>query len=505
MKKKILTALLCTAMVIGSLVGCGSAAETAPASEAEAPAEGANKEMVTLSLYIPILANYSEEAIAQVEAAMNEHLAENYGIQVDIVYVEFGNLKSTIDLAMTTDAVDVTCYFPSNGGLANYVNNGQLLDITEYFNNAPQELRELFTEAEIKSATMNGSLWGLPRKYQYGGRGVALLNAEIAEEMGIDAESINTYEELGEVLYRVHEKYPDIYALAPQSGKELTWQRPYMRVGGTKFAFVDSTESTDVKSVFELDSVRNFANYTHQWYVDGLIMPDILSNTMEGSDMVSSGTAFASMQNADFEDLTAMHPGTVCTGTFDEPFQNPSVGPSEVGNIQYGISANSVHPDESFVLLQAIYMDTELIEMLCYGIEGEHWVRTEDGRADLPEGITNDNNPYGGYAATAVYPNYLPLPTKVSSTIDDYNTVIAEWNANVATSVTDGFAFDCTKYTDFITAYTNIEDKYLDAVLTGSVALDDILPKIKEELESIGFYEILAEVQTELDAWMAEQ
>lgn len=514
MKKKILTVLLCATMVFSSLVGCGSTEESAaPATGDETSAEVESTEaeskpvgeMATLSLYIPTLANYSEDAIAQVETAMNEHLAENYGIQVDIVYVEFGNLKSTIDLAMTTDEVDVTCYFPGDGGLATYVQNGQLLDITEYFNNAPQELKDLFTDAEIRSVSLKGGMWGLPRKYQYGGYGTAVLNADIANEMGIDAASITSYEALGEVLYQVHEKYPDVYALVPQSGAELTWARPYMAVGGTKFAYADSIDSTELKSVFELDSVREFSEYARQWYLDGLIMPDIISNTIEGTDLVSSGKAFATMHNADVDPLESFYPNTVACGRFDEPFGQPCAKPGEVGNIQYGISANSAHPEEAFTLLQAVYLDKELIEMLCYGIEGEHWVRTEDGRAGLPEGITNENNPYGGYAATAVYPNYLPLPTKVTAPVDDYNSTVKEWNEGVATSKADGFAFDTSEYTDFVTAYTNIHDKYLNAVLSGSVALDDVLPKIKEELSAIGFYEILAEVQTELDAYLAAQ
>ena len=49
-----------------------------------------------------------------------------------------------------------------------------------------------------------------------------------------------------------------------------------------------------------------------------------------------------------------------------------------------------------------------------------------------------------------------------------------------------------------------LEDKYKDALMTGSVALEDLLPQIQSELEAIGFYEVLAETQTALDAYLAE-
>ena len=53
-------------------------------------------------------------------------------------------------------------------------------------------------------------------------------------------------------------------------------------------------------------------------------------------------------------------------------------------------------------------------------------------------------------------------------------------------------------------AYKNLEEKYYEPLHTGSVALDDVLPDIKSELEAIGFYEVAEKMQAELDAWLAQ-
>ena len=45
----------------------------------------------------------------------------------------------------------------------------------------------------------------------------------------------------------------------------------------------------------------------------------------------------------------------------------------------------------------------------------------------------------------------------------------------------------------------------MHSIKTGSVALDDVLPTIQSELEAIGFYDMLAKVQEELDAYLAQQ
>ena len=130
MKKKIVASLLCAAMVLGSLVGCGAqgtsggtastqadAASSSAAAGETTEASSAAGDMVTVSLYIPTLAPYTDEAIAEVQNAVNEHLAENYGIQTKLVYTEIGNFEKAINLAMTTDELDVTCYFTGYYGL----------------------------------------------------------------------------------------------------------------------------------------------------------------------------------------------------------------------------------------------------------------------------------------------------------------------------------------------------------------------------------------------------
>lgn len=519
MKRKIVATLLCAAMTLGLLAGCGGSGDTtasdgeaAPAQEGEAQ-ETAGEEapadtkaadpgdMVTVSLYIPTLAPYTDEAIMEVQDAVNAHLAENYGIQTKLVYIEIGNFDQSINLAMTTDELDVTCYFPENTPLATYVNNGQLLDITDYFNNASDELKNTFTEAEIKASSVNGRLYGLVRKYQFGGYEVAIMNKDIVEEMGIDPAGITDMESLGEVLYQVHEAHPEIYALVPQSTNAMSWYQPWVkRVGLTSFAYTNDLDATEIQSIFETETFKEFCGYTHQWYQDGLIMQDAISNTQEGTSMVTAGAAFACLHNGDIDPLEALYPNTVVSAIINEA----KAAPSDVGNLQYGISTNSAHPEESFTLLSALYTDAKLHTLLSFGIEGKHYVINEDGRADYPEGMTAETEPYGGFAATATYPNYLLNPVKASATVDDYKTAVDEWSTKVKMPAVFGFYFDTSEYGDFVTAYKNLEEKYYEPLRTGSVGLDDVLPDIKSELEAIGFYEVIEKMQGELDAYLAQ-
>lgn len=516
--KKAVAMLMCAAMAAGVLAGCGTNGQTggtagtenASQSETEkgntgTSANAKSGDMVTLNLYIPTLANFSEDAIQEVQDALNAYAADKYGWQVKLNYSEIGNFEQNINLAMTTDQLDVTCYFNSSGQLLNYAHNHQLLDITDRFAEASDDFKNIFTDAELASSTIDGKLYGVPRNYQYGGTECVVMNKDLVKEMNIDVSTIDDMDSLGKVLYQVHEKHPEIYALVPQSSAEMTWCRPFIRgIGLTNYAYTEYTEnndSTELKSVFDTESFKKFCSYTRQWYQDGLIMPDAVSNTQEGSSMVTAGAAFACLHNCDIDPLDTVYPNTVCSPNFFKPFANPT----DIGNLQYGISANSKHPDESFSLLTALYTDKDFETLLAYGIEGKHYVINADGKADYPEGMTAETEPYGGFSATATYPNYLILPVKASATVDDYQKTVTDWNNSVKTNPATGFVFDTSKDTDFITAYKNTEDKYLNALLTGSIAYDDTIDQIHSELDQLGFADVLSRTQTALDQYLANK
>ncbi|MDD6692591.1 MAG: ABC transporter substrate-binding protein [Lachnospiraceae bacterium] len=506
MKKRAFTAVLAVVLAAGILAGCGSSGSegsTATSSSGDTSAAASGKgDMVTLNLYIPTLATYSEDAIDDVQNAISDYTAEKYGWKVALNYTEIGNFEQKINLAMTTDDLDVTCYFTDSGQLANYAHNNQLLDITDYFANASDDLKNTFTDAEIQATTLDGKMYGLVRKYQYGGAECVVMNKDIVDELGIDPSTITDMDSLEKVLYEVHEKYPDIYAIVPQSSSDMTWIDPFVKgIGLTSYAYTEYTpemDATTLKSVFDTDSLKEFCSYTHKWYQDGLVMQDAVSNTQEGSDMVTSGAAFCCFHNFDIDPLEDIYPNTVCSPALTVAF----AGPTDIGNLQYGISSNSSHPDESFELLSALYTDAKLETFLAYGIEGEHYVIGEDGKADYPEGMTAENEPYGGFSATAVYPNYLILPVKESATVDDYEKAVDDWNNSVKVSPTMGFYFDTADFTDFVTAYQNIEDKYLNALETGSIGYDDVIDQIHDELSDIGFDDVLEKTQTQLDSFL---
>ena len=147
MKAKILS-LLITLAVSASLVACAGGSGSADSdSSANAAAEdesdvkdndsegNGNGEVKTVTMWIPAL--YDMPLASEVQDAMNSVSEEKYGIHYELTFVNWGNYEQQINLALTDDELDI--FTP--GSFFDYYKNGQLADITEYYEADPDDVK----------------------------------------------------------------------------------------------------------------------------------------------------------------------------------------------------------------------------------------------------------------------------------------------------------------------------------------------------------------------------
>ena len=72
-------------------------------------------------------------------------------------------------------------------------------------------------------------------------------------------------------------------------------------------------------------------------------------------------------------------------------------------------------------------------------------------------------------------------------------------------SKTMGFTFEPSPVQDQISAVSNVRSKYYKALITGAVDPEEYIPLLLQEMEDAGSAEVIAEMQRQVDAWLAEQ
>jgi multiple sugar transport system substrate-binding protein len=143
MKKRILSVLLCMAMIASLLVGCGGSSE-------ETSEEGGK---VALDIIISQYGNYTQEWWTEFEAAFEE---ANADIDLNIEIVSWNDIYSVVNTRISSneqpDILNIS-------GFADYVADDLLMPAEEYVS---EELKADFIPSFWESNEMDGTVWALP-------------------------------------------------------------------------------------------------------------------------------------------------------------------------------------------------------------------------------------------------------------------------------------------------------------------------------------------------------
>ena len=67
-----------------------------------------------------------------------------------------------------------------------------------------------------------------------------------------------------------------------------------------------------------------------------------------------------------------------------------------------------------------------------------------------------------------------------------------------------GFTFNPEPVSDEMAAITNVKNKYFKALIVGAVDPDEYIPILNDELKQAGIETVVAEVQRQLDEFLAQ-
>lgn len=512
--KKFLSVLLVGALFSMALTGCSSGTSEQTTKDSGSAAtqmdpdkteqDGNDKgsgEIVTLK--VAMVSTSDQSGADEVEAAANEILKE-YGVAIDITFINFGSWQQQTNLLLTggSDSVDVLPLLTTP--LTTYVNNGQVLELNELLEQYGQDIKEQFTQEQLNGGKVAGKLYGITTSRDLAASYGIYMRKDILEETGIDPATISKVEDLEEVFVKVKELHPEMYGLfGSQTGSVEAWGWDRINDGNQLGVVMDSGQADEIVNLYEQPEYETFVRLMRDWHQKGYIMADALSNTETSENLMKSGKLFAAFNN--------LKPGFAeqqerATGYEIEVIEFiPAYATTQnIQGLTWGIAAASTHPEEAMILLNQMYSNPELSNILVNGIEGESYVYIDDTKEliDFPEGVDAANTPYTnlGWA----WPNQFITPVWSPNPTDYWDTM-REFNETATPSKALGFAPDTSTITNEVTACTNVVTKYNYALMTGSVDVDETLPKFQEELRNAGIDKIIEEKTSQYEQWKLEQ
>lgn len=489
--KRIMATVMAVATAVGMLSGCGGQGKTTSSS---------GKQETQDSYTVKILApgDASTEDCQKISEAASKITEEKFNTKIEVTRVGFGSYDQQVNL-MLASGEKLDLMYQYCGNVTSAISSGQILPLDDYLNEYGKDLMEEIGESDWKCVTFNGSIYGVPsNKEKATGWGFA-MNKEMADATGIDYSNITTEAELEPLLTKVKELYPDVYPVVSNVGS-VSLMTDQDDLGGDIGSLESaSSDSTEVINYYASDRYMEEVKLRYDWAQKGLIMPDASTTTENANSLIGAGKGFGRFTNTKpgIEQEIEKEAGKdVVVINLIEPYTTTT----RVDIVWY-VPHNSEQPERAVQVLNEIYTNPELANILINGIEGTHYqvVDEEKGIVNFPEGVNTSNT---GYTSLPwAWPNET-ISYVWEGNPEDIWAQTQEFNENATVSPAKGFAWDNTPVQNQVTACANVTAKYGPALECGSLDPETTLPKFLSELEEAGANDIIAEKQRQLDEWL---
>ena len=176
----------------------------------------------------------------------------------------------------------------------------------------------------------------------------------------------------------------------------------------------------------------------------------------------------------------------------------PYIATSNCVSTMIGISRTSKNPEKAFEFIELVNTDKELYNLISYGVEGKHYNLTDEGKVSYIED--------SGYAPKAAWKfgNQFNALVEDGADSDVWEQTEALNNSAYADRLL-GFVFDDSNVTNEMANLNSVRAEY-DYVWLGT-ALDyaDHIEEYKEKMEQAGIRKVMAELQSQIDAFLASK
>ncbi|WP_322806089.1 ABC transporter substrate-binding protein [Thermanaerothrix sp.] len=450
------------------------------------------------------------DALASVEEAINVITVPKINAKVKLHPFSITDYWQQVTLLMQSgEGLDV---YHTLGDLPQRVANNEFVDISSMIDQYAPEAKAVVGDAFLKTAMLNGKLYGIPAY-----KGVALApnlvyRADIMEEIGVDPASIKSVYDLTDVFAKVKAKYPDMIPLVPvQTGNIglvttlMSTQYKVDFLGDDYLRPVAVLVGDDLRVVnfYETEAFKEIVALAREWYEKGYVLKDAATTTSNVLEFMSAGKAFSYI--AGYAGTQAYTQISAQTG---QPIRmvrlaQPYLSSTSVNALTWGVSTISKHPDVALKFINLLFTDKDVINLVIYGIEGRDYVKVDPDHVKYPEGKDASTVPYTAQLSCGIVGNQFIQYQMEGTDMADLQLMEYE-NKHSAMSPAMGFTFDGSSVVNEYSAVVNVIGQYVPGLTTGSMDPAEI-PNFLAKLKSAGIDKIVAAKQQQLDQWLSTQ
>ena len=534
MKRKILSLLLASSMLAACMSGCGksssetkeqestktSASVATSSSQSESSSQEEKVELEEKTIQVWIMGPGKQKDSDKVWEAFNEKLQEyvpNTTVEFTIIPDSEYNTKFT-QLLAAEEPVDIAWVGYASGKLDTRIADGDLMPLDSLAEEYGQGIIEtLGADVLDLHRSSDGKLYYfLCWQGLLGEKKAIYVPTELAELAGDGwleetKEAVNKWWNSpysNENYQKVFDQL-DVYFKAAKDADKLYsgygWSNTMGWNLGTHAGIMRYDNTFTVVPIYEQDSQKTLYKNLADFYKKGYIRSDVAS--LKSSDVSFVKKGEYNPNTVITKTANFLTDSTVDTESLNAGVKLSAIPIEEKGTLTKGSATGMAipycadEPERAMMVLNELYTNAELYQLLVYGIEGTHYTLNGDGTITTPYGSSpKADSDYGLYKWT------VGTCKNAFATQNDVVGYYEELEAKEAEALVNpfmNFVFDSSSVSDVIAALSAVDSEY--TMLNNGSAGDkweEIYNEYMAARRAAGLDTLIKEYQRQIDEYI---
>ena len=339
----------------------------------------------------------------------------------------------------------------------------------------------------------------IPSQNAYATTKSYVFKKDLVDKYNIDYKNIHTLEELESFLKVVKENEPGITpAFASQNRDIPGSENPDLTpvCSGLGWDEVNQKLVYKYEDPVTLEKYRKVNEYYKKGYIakDAAIKSDYMSEVKTGKYGVISNPG---IYTEDGSKSTNAY-GYDCVESY---ISTTYMTTSSFQSTMTAVNSGSKNPELAMQILNLVWENPKLSNLLAYGIEGENYTVVDNSNPDMPEVSVKS----GSEQTWGISHNYIgPLFDQWGSEWNSREAIenIMKTNHDAKTSGLYGFRLDKEPIKTKLVQISSIITEVNQVFYTGSMSnFDEYVNEVNQRLKAAGIEDVYKEVQSQIDAW----
>lgn len=458
--------------------------------------KGASVPTITWYMRKPV-SDMSRQALVEEEA--NKIIEKEVGARLKFEFLDSGAWDSKTN-AMISSGEEFDLILDMGASYVNNVRKNAYIDVKEYIDKYGSDIKAKVDDFAWKAVDFDGKYYGIPGQTFFVPYSSFAFKKDLVDKYKFDYKNVKSYKELEPFLKTIKENEPGIYPIVAVSTSDFPQPQgsDYLRTDMDYLVYDKANDKfiLDVESPYSLERYKTAYDYFQKGYIakDAASKNELTSEIKSGKYAVFAGRRSATK--------TSNLYGFECVES------DPTYGVISNINISNAITAvsrTSKNPDKAVQVLNLIWKNPNLSNLLAYGIEGmDYTVVSGKGTADVSIETKSGND-----VKWSIWHNWLgPLWDQWDSPWNSKESLLEMQKLNETAEVSPilGFRPDLTALKTENAMLNSIFTETKSILNTGTMpSFDEYIQTVKKRYNDAGSDKVIAEVEKQFKEWKAKQ